>query len=185
MSIAFSIAFSQVVVFVCCVLYCSFFEHLLHRRVLHARFPLLPYPYKLHQLQHHVLFKADESYHANDETSEHITFAPLDYLLLLSLHGLLFLGFEYLTGIQVMIGGIAAVLAYLVAFDVFHLAFHEPRWWVARMMSHFGFFSWLKEHHRIHHGTHYRNLNVVLPLADLCFGTLHTKPINPEKVLKV
>ena len=33
-------------------------------------------------------------------------------------------------------------------------------------------FRWFDSHHHMHHKRHFNNLNVVLPLADIVFGTL-------------
>src|SRR3990172_11973111 len=62
----------------------SFTEWLIHQFVMHKRQKLLPYPYELHHIGHHGMFRADETYHAqSDEMKSHITFVPRDYVLIL------------------------------------------------------------------------------------------------------
>lgn len=164
------IVIQQLAVFAAVAVYCSFFEWVLHRFAMHNRFPLIPYPYKKHQLEHHTIFKADESYQArpDEPAAKHVTFVPEDYLYLIALHGALFWGFERLTGIVVMIGGLAAVLAYLQAFNSFHWRWHIPSdTWLQRTRL----FLWAKERHRIHHGRNSKNFNLIIPIADLVFGT--------------
>lgn len=165
-----SILCYQLAAFVGAILWCSFGEWALHRYLLHRRFPLLPYPYKLHAQSHHVIFLGDDTYTAahTDPRTKHVTFAPLDYLLILSAHGVMFLAFEWLTGIVVMMGGLAAILSYLAAFDLLHYRWHVPSdTWFQRTRL----FQWMKARHRLHHGNPTRNLNLIVPLADLCFGT--------------
>jgi len=149
----------------------SFGEWLLHKYVMHRRFPLFSYPYKLHTISHHSLFLGDETYTAkrDDPRAKHVTFAPLDYLLVLSAHGALFLAFEWLTGIVVMIGGLAAILMYLVAFDVLHYCWHIPS---DTRFQRTCLFRWMKERHQLHHGNPTVNMNLILPIADFAFGTL-------------
>jgi sterol desaturase/sphingolipid hydroxylase (fatty acid hydroxylase superfamily) len=51
---------------------------------------------------------------------------------------------------------------------------HVPR---RRHIERSRWFRALQGHHRMHHVYYYRNLNVVLPIADWVLGTkLHTEP---------
>jgi hypothetical protein len=173
--IALTIIGQQALVFLAVLVWCSFAEWTLHRFVMHRRFSLVPYPYQLHALQHHV---ADETYHAQTpEVLEHVSFVPKDYLFLLALHGGFFLAFEWVTGIVVMIGGLAAVFAYLQAFNSLHWRWHVPSdTWFQRTKL----FRWMKERHRIHHGNPTKNANLILPVADLIFGTYVAKEVRHE-----
>ena len=169
--------------FVGVIIYGSFFEWTLHRFVMHRPAPLVRYPYELHTLLHHHIFRADETYHAQSkEMLEHVTFVPRDYLILLLINVPIFLAFEYLTGFPLALPGSIAVLAYLGMFDALHWAFHVPK---GRFFEKFGPYRFLKRHHLIHHRHYDRNLNVVFPLADLVFFTLTTRERRPGEILQV
>lgn len=170
MSASSTVAYSQAVSFLCCLAYLSFFEWTLHRYVLHSKFFLVSYPYRLHQEIHHGLFGHDETFHALDENMRsHITFVARDYILLTLVNAPIYALAEWLCGRPIFFGCLAATLAYLQAFNSLHLAFHVPaNSWLQRRR----WFLWLKKHHRIHHRRHDRNLNVVVPLADLMLGTM-------------
>jgi sterol desaturase/sphingolipid hydroxylase (fatty acid hydroxylase superfamily) len=98
----------------------------------------------------------------------HVTFTPRDYLILLLINAPLFLAVEWLTALPIALGASLAVLAYLGIFDTLHWMFHVPQ---ARFIERMWFFRALKQLHRLHHRYQTRNLNVVLPLADLVFRT--------------
>ncbi len=152
--------------------YASFFEHLLHSRVMHTR-TWLEFPWKLHAVSHHGLFGFDETFHAlDDNMRSHITFVPRDYLLLTVVNAPVYALAEWLCGRPIFFGCIVATLAYLQAFNSLHWRFHVPS---ERWPQRSGWFLWLKEHHRLHHRSHDQNLNVVVPLADWTLGTLDTK----------
>jgi hypothetical protein len=160
-----------VAVYVGTLLWGSFGEWGIHRFVMHQRRWLLPYPYELHAIGHHGMFRADETYHAlDDEMKKHVTFDPKDYFFILLAHVPMLLGFEWISGVALAapVGGLA-VLSYGVAFDVLHWCYHVPaNRWVERR----GWFRWLKENHRLHHERQDRRFNVVFPLADAVLGTL-------------
>jgi len=148
----------------------SFIEYGAHRWVLHSN-RFVSFAYDLHANTHHVLFQADETYHAqNDEMLQHIRFVPRDYVLFLLITTPIWIGAELLTQRPLVIGGVLATLAGLQLFNSLHLYFHAPKGrWIERTRI----FRYLKEHHRLHHSDTTKNLNVVmLPVADLFFGTL-------------
>lgn len=160
------------------IVYCSLAEFLLHRFVMHRK-TLVPFPYELHAVGHHGMFGADATYHALDENMKsHVTFVPRDYAILLGIHAPFVMAAEQLVGIPfVGLGAALAILSYLLAFDWLHWSFHVP---AGRFYENFRWFRWIKRHHRLHHANPDRNLNVVLPLADLLFRTLRT---SEEKAL--
>ena len=170
----------QIAAFFATVVYASFFEHTLHKYVMHRRNPLIPYPFELHAMLHHRIFQADHTYHAQDDyMKSHVTFVPRDYLILLLVNAPLYCTIEYFTGWPITIGSTIAILGYLAMFDILHYAFHVPdrRWFESIPM-----FRFLKRHHLLHHKYQTRNLNVVLPIADTVLGTLVRKP-NPGATL--
>jgi len=173
----------QLIAYVAVLIYGSFFEWTLHRFVMHKRVALVPYPYQLHAVSHHSLFRADESFHAqNEEVKEHVTFVPRDYLILLCINAPIFLLVGYLINVPIVLGGCLSVLTYLAMFDIIHWSFHVPTTWFYEKMK---IFKWIKQHHLLHHRHQNRNFNVVFPLADLVLGTLITKPRGEAKVLEI
>ena len=176
------IVWPQIIVFFAVIVYGSFFEWTLHRFIMHKR-TIISYPFELHALLHHKIFKSDKSFHAqNDEMKEHVTFVPRDYFFLLMLNVPFFLLAELITGVPVIIGGSIATLMYVGAFDILHWAFHIPK---SRFFERWGWFRFIKRHHLLHHKYQYRNLNVVLPIADLVIGTLVRRPKEDAVVLEV
>ena len=174
---------SQSVAFLATFVYGSFFEWTLHRFVMHKRQKLVPYPFELHAMIHHKMFGWDETFHAQSkEMLEHVTFVPRDYLILLCINAPLFLAVQWITGLQVALGGCLAVLMYLGMFDALHWMFHVPR---ARFVENFGPYRWIKRHHLLHHRYQNRNYNVVFPLADFTLGTRISRPREGAHVLQV
>lgn len=160
---------SQALAFVATLVYGSFFEWTLHRNIMHRR-TWLSFPFEVHAMVHHRIFRHDETYHAQDEEMKrHVTFVPRDYVLLMLVNTPVFVAAEWILQKPILLGGWTAVLLYLAMFDLLHWSFHVP---AARRVERWLPVRWLKEHHRLHHQYQNRNLNVVLPLADLLFGTL-------------
>lgn len=156
------------------IIYASFGEWLIHTFLMHRRMPLLSYPFEKHQLQHHVLFRGDETYQAcpPDERLEHITFTPFDYLLITFFHTGPLCIISVLLGRNIVFGGLLAIFLYTLMFDFIHWYFHVPS---GRFFEKFRIFQWLRRHHKIHHHDNSVNKNVVFPLADLVLGTLRTR----------
>ncbi|MFO0983714.1 MAG: sterol desaturase family protein [Planctomycetota bacterium] len=166
----------QGLAFLAVTIYGSFFEWTLHRNIMHRR-TWIAHPFELHAMLHHKLFRHDGSYHAqNDEMKSHVTFVPRDYVLLLLVNTPVFLAAEWALQYPVLLGAWVAVLTYLAVFDILHWSFHVPN---QRRMERWSWVRWLKEHHRLHHQYQNRNLNVVLPLADLVFRTRIAGPSEP------
>lgn len=155
------------------LIYGSFAEWLLHRYVMHRKF-IPRFPFTAHTIVHHGLFRADRSFHATTaEQMEHVTFNWTDHLILIGLHLALLLGFEMLTGAPVLIGGLIGIVSYLLAYEGIHYVFHVPR---HRFFEKHRWFRWLKRHHFIHHKQQFKNMNVVLPIADFLLGTRRSAP---------
>lgn len=154
----------------------SFVEWSVHRWIMHKRNPILPYGF-LHMTSHHGTFGAGRTYEALDEEMlEHgIAFTWREYVLFPLLCLALYAPVEWLIGRPVLPGALLAVFAGLVAFDALHSRFHAPR---GRWLERTTVYQFLNRHHRLHHERVGKNLNVVLPLADLCMGTLVTKPLD-------
>lgn len=149
--------------------YGSYFEWVFHRYLFHS--PKYIYrTFRAHTLVHHQLYKGDHTYHTHDEHPEHV---PMDWwamLAMVAFHLPFFFLFQKLTGIPSAWGGVAAIVVYYGLYESFHWAMHVPR--ASKFLSRFWYFRFLDAHHHIHHKYMLSNLNVILPLADLTFGTL-------------
>jgi hypothetical protein len=159
--------------FVAGIVYSSFFEWVLHRHIMHSK-RFLSYPHRAHELEHHGIFKADATYFLAGELHEpgdekHLTFAWWNAPLLIFLHAPIFAGFFFLLGVWGLIGVLAAMISYYFLYEYLHYCMHVPR---QRWLERTWFFAFIQRHHRLHHVYYYRNLNVVLPIADLVLGTL-------------
>lgn len=160
------------------IIYASVFEWTLHKYVLHIRQRFLTFPYVAHAITHHGLFKADASYYTRDEHSKKkIMMAPWagpvivaigTLLYATTLIPLLWLGYSQIA-LAIAITSTLVFASYFGAYEYMHYCYHDPKW---RLVERFGFFQWLKSHHRQHHKNWRTNLNTVIPIADWCFGTL-------------
>ncbi|MBC8141079.1 MAG: sterol desaturase family protein [Armatimonadetes bacterium] len=160
---------SQFAAFAVYFLYFSFFEWAFHRYMFHTpRFSR--YMFKEHTLTHHQIYKGDETYHTHDDHPHKV---PMDWWAMPAMilaHLPLFFLVQWATGLPSIWGGVAAVAAYFSIYESIHWAMHVPR--AATFLNRFRVFRFLDTHHRVHHKYMLSNLNVVLPLADLCLGTL-------------
>ena len=157
--------------FVCSVVYSSFFEWLLHRFVMHRPLGSFVYAFRAHTLTHHRIFKADESYHLHDpKDADTIPMAWWNGPVLITLALLPFIGAGWALGsAAVTWGALLAACVYYCVYETLHWCMHQPR---GRPVERTGLFFRLNGHHLLHHRYMRKNFNVVLPLADLCLGTL-------------
>lgn len=158
----------------------SIFEWLLHRYVMHRPFFNFKYPYQAHALVHHTTFRADHTYHLHNPKDKYTI--PMAWwngaalVLLTTLlsfgicHGikLLFPDLELYIGVTTAIMGIEFAL-YYTTYEYIHWCMHLPK---DRKLERVKFFFRLNGHHLLHHRYPSKNFNVVLPFADLIFGTL-------------
>jgi hypothetical protein len=153
------------------VVFDSFFEWTLHRYVMHRRVKWFSYPFDRHALVHHRIFKADETYHLQRwEDKATVPMAWWNGPLLIAIAQLPFVIVALLWGNLAILGGsLLATCLYYAAYEYLHWCMHVPR---ARNVERSGIFFRLNGHHLLHHRYMDKNLNVVLPLADWCFGTL-------------
>ena len=172
------------------IVYASAFEWLLHRFVMHKPFIGFSYPYKSHALVHHRIFKSDHTYHlVNEKDKWTIPMAWWNGPALVLVASLPFLVASWLSGSWgILVGAALATSCYYGVYEYMHWCMHLPR---KRHVERSGIFFRLNGHHLLHHRYMNRNFNVVLPLADLCFGTLmlrskvHFKQANGPSVPNV
>ncbi len=156
--------------FLAMVVFASFFEWTLHRFVMHKKLKFFSYPFRTHAQVHHQIFKADESYHLSDpKDAEEIPMAWWNGPALIFLCCLVFLPAAIFVSWWWMLGAVIGAGAYYAAYEYIHWCMHKPR---ERIIERNGLFFRLNGHHLLHHRYMHKNFNVVLPLADLCLGTL-------------
>lgn len=176
-------------VFVATFVYSSFFEWVLHRYIMHDdRF--MRYPHRAHQLEHHDIFKADATYclskELHDKEAEHhLTFAWWNAPLLVGIHLPLFaaiavpayfFGGGWIAAGAALFAALCGMGSYYALYEYVHFCMHVPG---ERAFERTKFFNFINNHHRLHHIHYKKNLNVVIPIADLCLGTF-VKLEDPE-----
>jgi len=158
----------------------SFFEWAFHRYWLHR--PWLPKEcFTAHTLVHHQLCKYDDTFHVSEkEQEEALAFqwwgGPLLIVINVSPWAL---AAWALTSSGVTFPCWAFVIALGTAFSLYYAGYeglhhlmHKP---TIPFIERSRYFQFIKRHHQIHHFYMNRNLNVLLPLADLVIGTLVTE----------
>lgn len=151
--------------------YASFFEWTLHRFLMHRPIGRFDYAYQAHALVHHRTFKADHTYHLqNEKDKKTIPMAWWNGCVLVLISGIPWdiIGW-YLGTWAVPITAAFTIGAYYGVYEYLHWCMHLPR---KRSLERTGLFFRLNGHHLLHHRYMNRNFNVVLPLADLLLGTL-------------
>lgn len=151
--------------------YGSFFEWTLHKFIMHRPFPGFKYPFKAHAVVHHRIFRADHTYHLKHEADkETIPMAWWNGPVIVFVACLPFAGLAWWLGeLSVLAGSVAAMSLYYLFYEGIHWCMHLPK---ARRLEMTSLFRRLNGHHLLHHRYMHKNFNVVLPLADLCLGTL-------------
>ncbi len=153
------------------VVFSSFFEWGLHRYVMHRPIGGFTYPFRAHALVHHRIFRADHSYHLHDEQDKWtIPMAWWNGPVLILVCLIPFVAAALALGKWGLLAGAGLTFAaYYAAYEYLHWCMHLPR---RRTVERSGLFFRLNGHHVLHHRYMHKNYNVVLPLADLCLGTL-------------
>ena len=152
------------------VVYSSFFEWILHRYVMHRPVGKFDYPFRAHAVVHHQTFRADDSYHLQQESDKRtVPMAWWNGPFIIALHAPLALLVGWLIGKPIVIGALSAMALYYATYEYIHWCMHIPR---QRNVERSGIFFRLNGHHLLHHRYMGKNFNVVLPLADTILGTL-------------
>jgi hypothetical protein len=176
----------QIIAFVVWFVYASFFEWFVHRHIMHEkRFPLHD-AFRGHTLVHHQLYKGDSYLVRMKGRPPHIMLRWYAFPGMIAAHLPIFFLFQWLTGLPTFWGALAGTTLYFVGYEYTHYLMHVPR---DHYVERFRWFKFLREHHRLHHKYMLRNMNVFIPLADLCLGTLVTsegwrsKPSKRQRIL--
>jgi hypothetical protein len=155
----------------------SFFEWTFHRFWLHK--PWLPDDcFRAHTLVHHQLCKFEDTFEVvEEEQEEALTFTWYGGPIIVAINvlpwALVALGLG-LAGVALpytafLVAFAVTILLYYVAYESLHFLMHKP---MSPFIENSAYFKFIKKHHVIHHVQMDRNLNVLIPLADVCLGTL-------------
>lgn len=164
-----STVYCGLLAFVFYFLYGNFFEWWFHKYLFHSP-KLIKATFKAHTLVHHQRYKYEiASYEWQDgQEKDHITMDWFALPLFVGFHLPFMWLIERATGLPSLWGGLSAIIVYYAIYEYFHYYMHVPS---GRLFERSRVFRYAKEHHRIHHKYMLQNLNVFLPLADLCLGT--------------
>jgi hypothetical protein len=157
--------------FIVATIFASLFEWTLHRFLMHRPFGKFRYPFEKHALVHHRVFQADHTYHLiHPKDAKTIPMAWWNGPVLIAVGIQPFVLTALLTGKWGLLCGAGIVcVGYYGAYEYLHWCMHLPK---KRSVERSGIFFRLNGHHLLHHRYMGKNFNVVLPLADLCLGTL-------------
>jgi hypothetical protein len=162
---------SELIAFFLIFTYCSFFEWFVHRHIMHVkRFPLHD-AFRGHTLVHHQLYHGATFQVKPGQKAPNITLRWYAFPGMLLFHLPFFGLFQWLTGLHVFWGATLGCIVYFSGYEYTHYLMHVPK---GHYVERFRWFKFIREHHRLHHKYMLRNMNVFIPLADVCFGTLVT-----------
>ncbi len=161
-----------------CLTLDSIIEWWTHRYPMHKKLPgpLFRFLFWHHITVHHAEFSGKDYYHHSEEKRGTIPFplwvGPLLIAVAVSPFALIwkFTG----TPIPFYTSLIWAIIYYIV-FEGIHQLMHLPDSPKVQRIRKSKWFKWLDEHHKIHHERASTNFNLVLPLADIMFGTRATR----------
>jgi sterol desaturase/sphingolipid hydroxylase (fatty acid hydroxylase superfamily) len=138
---------------------------------MHKRVSFFSYPFEKHAMVHHQIFKADETYHLIHEKDKYtIPMAWWNGPAMIAVGIIPFAIVAWtLKSWGFVCGAFVLCCGYYATYEYLHWCMHLPR---KRPVERSGIFFRLNGHHLLHHRYMGKNFNVVLPLADLCLGTL-------------
>lgn len=161
--------------------YTSFFEWFVHRHIMHVkRFPLHD-AFRGHTLVHHQIYHGANFLAKGPGRPPHVALRWYAFPGMILLHVPLFAFLQWITGWPIFWGSLLGPTLYFIGYEYTHYLMHVPK---GHYVERFRWFLFLREHHRLHHKYMLRNLNVFIPLADLCYGTLVTGEGWRSKVQK-
>lgn len=153
------------------IVFASFFEWTLHKYVMHRPVGKFRYAFHAHAVVHHQIFKADHTYHLQDDKDkETIPMAWWNGPVLIMIGMIPYVIISLLVKEWAFtLGGLVAFGAYYGTYEYLHWCMHLPK---ARRCEKPELFRRINGHHLLHHRYMHKNFNVVLPLADWVLGTL-------------
>lgn len=167
----FNMFYLLVAVFTVC--YASIFEWILHKYLMHKPFLGFDYAFRAHALTHHVIFKADESYHLQNTADKNtIRMAWWNGPVLIFASNVPMILISWLSGDWLICAiSILTIACYYGTYEYLHWCMHLPKP-TKRIFEKGWVFKKINGHHLLHHRYPNKNLNVVLPFADTILGTL-------------
>ncbi len=148
----------------------------IHRHMLHRRTWPLEVLFWRHTPEHHVIFVRDDMAMRSPREFR-LVLIPFYGILAIFLGALpITLGLWFLVSHNVALLWVASTMAYVVAYEWLHLAYHLPE---SHPISRSGAIRRLRRHHATHHTPELMqrwNFNVTVPLADWLLGTVHREP---------
>ena len=152
--------------------YACLFEWVAHRYFMHApRFPLAD-AFRGH-MEHHRLYRADHRFQVEEDAKPGgVAMRWYAFPVMLVCHAPVFALIQWAIGVPVFWGAMIACSLYFAGYEYSHYLMHVPK---GHAVERFGWFRFMREHHRLHHRFMRCNYNVFVPLADACLGTLRTK----------
>lgn len=172
-------------------------EWAVHRYTMHTpwRIRILNVPYSLHHVAHHWHhYTPDRFTHAgpikyhpthdpnaicnNNSARRWVAFQQFAYYMFFALFFLFIPAWFITRNIPFMTGLILPIPLVCMMFVHVHNVTHHPG---NRLIERFGWFRFLKHHHYIHHIDNGSNVNFLLPLCDVLFGTLRTS-LEPREL---
>ena len=149
----------------------SFFEWAVHRFVMHKPVGGFTHAFRAHALVHHQTFKRDHTYHLKNESDKHTI--PMAWwngpVLILGCMLPVLIASLILGDWALPLGALPTFSIYYGTYEYMHWCMHLPK---SRCLERSWLFRRFNGHHLLHHRYMHKNFNVVLPLADLCLGTL-------------
>lgn len=128
------------------------------------------------------MYRWDQTFEAQGPgRPKHVALRWYAFPAMIVVHGPIFWALQYITGLHIMWPMLIGCTLYFVGYEYTHYLMHVPK---GHYVERFRWFRFIKEHHRLHHKYMLRNLNVFIPLADACLGTLVTSEgwrSKPEK----
>ena len=148
--------------------YCSFFEWFVHRHIMHVkRFPLHD-AFRGHTQVHHQIYHGNNFLASKPGRPPFVALRWYAFPGMLLFHLPIFAVLQWLTHLPMMASGLIGCSLYFIGYEYTHYLMHVPR---GHYVERYKWFLFLREHHRLHHKYMLRNLNVFIPLGDLCLGT--------------
>jgi hypothetical protein len=150
------------------------------------RFPLHD-AFRGHTLVHHRIYHGADFLAKGPGRPPHVALRWYAFPGMILAHLPVFALVQWATGWPTFWGAVSGCTLYFAGYEYTHYLMHVPR---GHLVERFGWFKFLREHHRLHHKYMLRNLNVFIPLADVCFGTLVTaegwrsKPAKRQRFLE-
>jgi hypothetical protein len=144
-----------------------------HRGLLHRRTRPLEVLYLRHTPQHHAIFVAGDMFIRDLRELKFVLLPAYGVAALVLVTSPITVAFWALGEPNLAALWVASVVAYVLLYEWFHLAYHLP---ADGLVGGLRLTRWLRRHHERHHAPHLMqrwNFNVTVPLWDYVRGTVH------------